>query len=101
MMIALYLIRHCQTTQLSGETVAHPRNDAALSQVGSLQAISLEKLLAGKPIDLILTSLFRRSQQTAEAIRARRSVPVFASMALNEYQLRDDNSGAETTDQAI
>jgi len=56
--------------------------------------------LADKSIDLVLTSLFLRSQQTAEVTFRARNIPSFSSMALNEYQLRDDGSGVETTDQA-
>lgn len=53
------------------------------------------------PIDLFLTSLFRRSQQTAAALNGERGVPVFSGMALNEYFLRDDFQGVETTEQGL
>jgi broad specificity phosphatase PhoE len=98
-MIYLYLIRHCQVSLVPEAT--HPRHDVSLSRRGTEQAEALAKFLSGKPIDLILTSLFKRAQETADAIRADRVVPVFSSIALNEYQLRDDHSGVETTDQAM
>jgi broad specificity phosphatase PhoE len=99
-MIALYLIRHAQTKQLAGVEATHPRNDSGLSQRGTEQARALAAFLSDKPLDLVLTSLFLRTQQTAVAILAGRDVPTFASMALNEYQLRDDSSGVESTDLA-
>lgn len=97
----LYLIRHCETRELAGEEPSHPRNDSALSARGMKQAERLAAYLRPQPVDLFLTSLFRRSQQTAEALNRERGLPVFSSMMLNEYLLRDDYQGVETTEQGL
>lgn len=57
--------------------------------------------LRPKPIDLFLASTFRRSQQTVEVLNRERGAPVFSSMALNEYFLRDDFQGVETLEQGL
>jgi broad specificity phosphatase PhoE len=53
------------------------------------------------PVELFLTSLFRRAQQTAAILNTERAVPVFGSMALNEFQLRDTGGGVESLDQGL
>jgi len=97
----IYLIRHCETKELAGEEPAHSRNDSRLSVNGLHQAEVLTNYLDSMPIDLFLTSIFERSQQTAAIINGKRKVPVFASMALNEYFLRDDYQGAESIEQGL
>jgi len=97
----LYLIRHCETKELAGEEPAHPRNDSLLSTQGLQQAAQLSDYLRPKPIDLFLTSTFQRAQQTVAALNRERSAPVFSSMALNEYFLRDNFQGVETTEQGL
>jgi broad specificity phosphatase PhoE len=97
----LYLVRHCQTKELAGAEKAHPRNDSLLSTNGLRQAERLSDYLRPMPIDLFLTSVFQRSQQTAAILNQKRSIPVFSSMALNEYFLRDDFQGVENTEQGL
>jgi broad specificity phosphatase PhoE len=97
----IYLIRHCETKELAGEEPPHPRNDSPLSVNGLHQAEVLKDYLRSMPIDLFLTSIFERSQQTAALINGEREVRVFSGMDLNEYFLRDDYQGAETTEQGL
>lgn len=97
----LYLIRHCETKEIAGEETAHARNDSPLSRAGQEQAERLRLYLSDKPVDLFLTSLFLRSQQTAAILNDGRKIPVFSAMALNEYFLRDDFQGVETIDQGL
>jgi broad specificity phosphatase PhoE len=97
----LYLIRHCETKEIAGEETAQPRNDSMLSTNGFRQAERLKQYLRSKPIELFLTSLFERSQQTAAILNTERSVPIFSGMSLNEYFLRDDFQGVETTEQGL
>jgi broad specificity phosphatase PhoE len=97
----LYLIRHCETKTLAGEEPPHPRDDSELTERGRRQADRLSVHLREKPIDLLLTSLFKRARQTADILNRERNVPVFSALALNEYFLRDDFQGAETIDQAL
>lgn len=97
----LYLVRHCETKELAGEELAHPRNDSMLSANGFEQAKCLLEYLRPLPIDLFLTSIFKRSAQTATVLNRERNAPVFASAMLNEYFLRDDFQGVETTEQGL
>jgi broad specificity phosphatase PhoE len=97
----LYLIRHCETKEIAGEELTHPRNDSSLSTKGLEQAQRLTDYLRPEPVDLFLISTFRRSQQTVAALNLERNVPVFSSMALNEYFLRDDFQGVETTEHGL
>lgn len=100
-MKTLYLVRHCETKELAGEEAAHPRNDSMLSLNGVRQSECLADYLRPMPIDLFLTSVFERSQQTAAILNKGRGVPVFSALALNEYFLRDDFAGVETTEQGL
>jgi len=58
-------------------------------------------MLSPWPVELFLTSLFRRAQQTAATLNIERGVPVVGSMALNEFQLRDTGEGVESLDQGL
>ncbi len=97
----LYLVRHCETKELAGEEIVHPRSDSPLSAEGLRQAERLSAYLRPMPINLFLTSIFERSQQTAAVLNRERNVPVFSSILLNEYFLRDDFQGVETTEQGL
>jgi broad specificity phosphatase PhoE len=97
----LYLIRHGESRELAGEEPPAPRNDSPLSLHGQAQAERLAVFIRPQPLDLILTSLFQRAQQTAAGLNEGRGVPVLASMALNEYFLRDNGQGGETTEQGL
>ena len=99
-MTHLYLVRHCETRELAGDESPHPRGDSVLSARGEAQARELADFLRSHPVEIVLTSLFLRAQQTAHVIAAG-SIPVRASMALNEFQLRDDGTGVETTEQGL
>ena len=95
----LYLIRHCETRELAGEEPPYARSDSSLSHKGVQQAEQVAAYLRSSQIDLMLMSLYRRAQETATILNRDRSVPCFATMALNEYFLRDDNRGVETAEQ--
>ena len=97
----LYLIRHCESREMAGEELSRPRGDSPLSLNGVRQAEHLAEFLNPAQIDLILTSLFQRAQETAAVLNRNRGVPMFASMALNEYLLRDDERGVETCEQGL
>lgn len=88
----LILVRH--TEKADGR-------DSSLTERGRTQAIQVGVFLSKYRIDLILCSAFLRAQETAEILNQEIRAPLFVSAALNEYQLRDDGSGVETTDQAI
>jgi broad specificity phosphatase PhoE len=95
----LYLIRHCES--LAAEKDAHPRDDSPLSENGCGQAARLAEYLRPMPVDLFLTSIFQRAQQTAAILNKERNARVFSAIALNEYFLRDDFRGVETSEQGL
>jgi broad specificity phosphatase PhoE len=97
----LILLRHPETRALAGLEPNTPRNDSALSPRGIAQAEQAAAHLAATTIDLILCSLFQRTQATAAILNQTRGVPVYASMALNEFFLRDDGSGVENIEQGL
>lgn len=97
----LYLVRHCETKELAREEIAHPRNDSPLSASGLQQVERISAHLRPMPINLFLTSIFQRAQQTAAVLNRERNVPLFSSILLNEYFLRDDFQGVETTEQGL
>jgi broad specificity phosphatase PhoE len=97
----LYLIRHCDTREPDAENAPVARHDLPLSTVGRRQADQLATYLREVPLDLILTSLYQRAQETAATINQERGLPVFASMALNEYFLSDDGRGVESSEQGL
>jgi broad specificity phosphatase PhoE len=97
----LYLVRHCETLELAGEEPAMPRGDSPLSPKGVAQARAVAERLAAWPLDLVLTSLYLRAVQTARIVAEGRQAPVHASLALNEFLLRDDHEGVETVEQGL
>ncbi|HXG63977.1 MAG TPA: phosphoglycerate mutase family protein [Blastocatellia bacterium] len=94
-------MRHCETKKLASEEPADPRNNSSLLATGLQQTERLAAYLRPMPTDQILTSLLQRSQQTASILNRERHLPVFSSMALNEYFPRDDYEGVETTEQGL
>jgi broad specificity phosphatase PhoE len=100
-MKSLYLIRHGQTQALTGVEQADPRNDSSLSALGREQVQRVAAHLQGRQVDLILTSVYRRSLESAGILNQGRGAPQFAASALNEFLLRDDRSGAERLEQGV
>lgn len=100
----LKLIRHCETKLQSGEVAKadrHHRDDSPLTEHGKHQAEALAEYLEDRKIDLLLTSICQRTQETAKVINRHHKAPVFSSMALNEYFIRDDGSDVETTEPGL
>lgn len=99
----LYLVRHGHTAVLDGPAPGLP-GDAPLSPQGEQQARALAVELRPRTLDLVLSSVYRRAQQTAALLAERAPdppVPVYASHALNEFFLRPDGAGVETTEQGL
>jgi 2,3-bisphosphoglycerate-dependent phosphoglycerate mutase len=64
----VYLVRHCQA--------AGQEPDAPLTPDGEAQAVALADFLAPLPIDRILSSPFRRAQDSIAPFATRRGLPV-------------------------
>jgi broad specificity phosphatase PhoE len=98
----LYLIRHGESTALARNQAARPGDDSPLSPRGRAQAAAVAAFLAEQPIELILSSVLRRAQETAAVLSASRvDCRHYASALLNEFQLRPDGTGVETTEQGL
>lgn len=76
-------------------------NDYELTKVGKKQAEEVRDFLAAKDFEVIFTSLYLRAIQTAEIINSKKKVRVYKTNAFNEYLLRSDGSGVETTEMGI
>jgi broad specificity phosphatase PhoE len=98
----LYLIRHGESTALVRGQPALPGDDSPLSPRGSMQAAAVADFLSEKPIELVLSSVLRRAQETAAVLSASCvGSRCYASAMLNEFQLRPDGTGVETTEQGL
>ncbi len=64
----VYLARHAEKVDESDST--------DLSAVGRMRAVALADTLANSPIDMILTTPYRRTRQTAEPLGQRLHLPI-------------------------
>ena len=85
--MTLYLVRHAK----AGSRVAWEQPDdlRPLSRVGREQAAALARVLAGRPVERILSSRFVRCVQTVQPLADERSLPVEWAEGLAE-EARDD-----------
>ena len=77
----LLLIRHCQA---SGQLP-----DDSLTELGFSQAETLANFLSGRRIDAVISSAFKRAQQTIEPFAASTGLTVRVDTRLNERRLSD------------
>ena len=77
----LLLIRHCQA---SGQLP-----DDSLTELGFSQAETLANFLSGRRIDAVISSAFKRAQQTIEPFAASTRLTVRVDTRLNERRLSD------------
>lgn len=77
----LVLIRHCQANGQEPE--------AALTEAGLRQAESLRDFLAGRPIDAVVASEYRRAGQTAKPLADALGLGVQVDARLNERVLSE------------
>lgn len=88
----IHLIRHAQSeanalSRVSAEAAASAPVDCALSELGVRQAKALAEHIAHLGLDLVLSSPYLRTLQTAEPIRARCRVPGRILPLLHEHHL--------------
>ena len=85
----LLLARHGQSLfNVAGVVNGDPARDRGLSDAGRAAAAALGQQLAGLRIDLCVTSLFPRAQETARlALGERPFVPTLADAGLNDIQV--------------
>lgn len=73
----IYFVRHGQTN--SNVEVRHQFPDTPLSEVGQQQAKAIGERFRHLPLDLIITSSYTRTKQTAEEIKKVTSAPLIES----------------------
>jgi probable phosphoglycerate mutase len=80
------LARHGQSLlNVQGVVNGDPARDLGLSEVGREEAVGLGRQIAGVTIELCITSLFRRAQETAHLATGR--VPDLVDGGLNDIQI--------------
>jgi len=82
-MTRLTLVRHGQT-DWNLERRYQGQKDIPLNSEGVRQAQALAQLLAAEPYDAIYSSDLQRAMQTAQALQAARSIPLYADPRLRE-----------------
>jgi probable phosphoglycerate mutase len=86
--VTVYVVRHGATEwNEQGRIVG--RSDHGLSEVGRVQADGARRLLAGRAVDLALTSPLRRTRETADAVLAGRATSTDVEPRLTELALGD------------
>jgi probable phosphoglycerate mutase len=85
--MSIYLIRHGQTDLNAARVIQFP--DTPLSVRGLEQARRVGKRLAGSPIDLVLSSDYARTRQTAEGVVLGTGAPLEFDALLRERNFGD------------
>lgn len=76
-----YIVRHAEKADNS--------NDPQLSQQGIDRAVDLEKYLAGKKLDTVFTSTFKRTILTGLSVSLPRAIPQLTIDQQNQQTLND------------
>lgn len=97
----IILVRHAETEHIASGSKGMHRNDSVLSERGHRQASSTAKFINGKyTYESVFCSIYHRAIETAKIIN-KKDKPIFQTSSFGEYFLRDDGSGAESTDMAL
>ena len=91
----IILVRHTETILLKG--------DSSLSSWGIKQAKEIANFLRERKhtYDLVLTSLYKRAQETAVLINKTKNKNIISSGAFNEYLIQNDGTEVETTTMGV
>ncbi len=92
----LYLVRHGQS--VGNVNKIHQHADTPLSELGMSQANELAKRFKSIPLDLILTSHFKRAQSTAEIVANHVGVKLEINELLREIKRPSTLEGKPTMD---
>src|SRR5213080_4771065 len=84
---ALHLVRHGQSTWNVRHLVQGQADEAELTELGRSQARSSADLLAGLPVQRVITSDLRRARQTAQVIGEALALTPVVSTLLREQSL--------------
>jgi broad specificity phosphatase PhoE len=84
---ALHLVRHGQSTWNVRHLVQGQADDAELTELGRAQARSAADLLAGSPVERLLTSDLRRARQSADILGEVLSLTPVPTTQLREQAL--------------
>jgi len=92
----LYLVRHGQS--IGNVDKIHQHADTPLSELGISQANELAKRFTSIPLDLILTSHFKRAKSTAEIVAKKTEVKIEICELLREIKRPSLLEGKPTMD---
>lgn len=82
----IYLVRHGDVRYFEPGKVPRHHDEVLLSEEGVRQAQATAAALADAPLDRVVTSHLRRTQQTAELIAGQRGLPTAAHEDLGEIR---------------
>ena len=85
MVNTVFLIRHGESQSNAGKATTGPEN-VEITQRGQEQARAIAEFLKSYPIDLIVTSPYRRAKQTAELTT---SIPLFHTVEQVEWKVQE------------
>ncbi len=99
----VYFVRHGQSilNETRDKTATHQFPDTPLSDTGLSQASTVAQRFKSIPLDLILTSSYKRALQTAEAIEKVTSVPLIQDDLFIERKFPSSFWGKQTNDPTI
>jgi broad specificity phosphatase PhoE len=83
-LVTLFLARHAHAASNAGDTINGIPPGEGLSQQGAVEAVALGAQLATEPIELGVSSRFRRASETLALALAGRDVPFVVEPGLDE-----------------
>lgn len=94
------LVRHTETELIASGNNGAKRNDSPLSEFGKKQAEEIKEFIKSKKYNfqVVFTSLFQRALDTGKIISIINNSQVVPTSSFNEYFVRDDHSGVESTE---
>lgn len=95
----IILTRHTDNREF--KDVGKKHNDYDLTKVGIKQAEEVQEFLKDKSFKAIFSSIYLRAIRTAEIVNRDKNVPIYKTNAFNEYYLRPDGKGVESTRMAL
>src|SRR5262249_1119805 len=100
-MKTVYLIRHGESTENDRSSPIYQGEEALLTERGESQARLIAERAARLPIDVIVTSPYRRAVQTADVVSKSTRLPVQVSPLFGERRTPTSFNGREWGDALI
>jgi len=100
-MKTVYLIRHGESTENDRSSPIYQGEEALLTELGESQARLIAERAARLPIDVIVTSPYRRAMQTADVVSKSTRLAVQVSPLFGEHRTPTSFNGREWGDALI